>query len=281
MSYLRYVLVVLLFAPIAIQAQTNTLNYNDIVYKKEFSIGIQAHTNGLGINAHFVKIHNIFKKTIYEIELIDIKHPKEFRNQSIFATSQNTARGYVYAKQNNFYNLNFTIGKMKMLAEKGRKSGVDIGLYYAGGISLGFAKPYYLELFYRENDDVYTLDEKYTAGIDSVGNADVFLNPGRIYGSSGFSFGLNEIKVYPGVKAKASLVFDWASYNEFVKAIEVGAMANLYFSRVPILVPLKEGESYRANTNVGSIPIDLEENVNHNKFLFLNLYVKFMFGKRW
>jgi len=265
MSYLRYLFVFLLLSPVFLAAQNSTLTYDDIVFKREFSMGIQAHTNGLGINAHFVKIHSIFKKTIYEIELMDIKHPKEYRNQSIFSSSRNSASGYVYAKQNNFYNLNFTIGKMRMLAEKGRKSGVDIGLYYGAGLSIGLAKPYYLELIYGNgnNGNTFTTrDVKYQEGLEPLGNANVFLNKNRIYGASGFSFGLNEMKIYPGAKAKVALMFDWANYNEFVKAIEVGAMANAYFSRVPILVAL-------------------EDDVDYNKFLFVNLYVKFMFGKRW
>ncbi|MEZ4884878.1 MAG: hypothetical protein R3E32_09150 [Chitinophagales bacterium] len=264
MSYLRYLVVFLVLAPNFLAAQNSTLTYDDVVFKREFSMGIQAHTNGFGINAHFVKINNIFKKTVYEIELMDIKHPKEYRNQSIFASSRNSARGYVYAKQNNFYNLNFTVGKIKMLAEKGRKSGVDIGLYYAGGLSLGLAKPYYLELIYGNGSNINftTRDEKYEDGLEPEGNANIFLSQNRIYGASGFSFGLNEMKIYPGAKAKVALMFDWANYNEYVKALEVGAMVNVYASRVPILVAL-------------------DEEIDYNKFLFLNLYVKFMFGKRW
>ncbi len=276
MSHLRYLMVFLIFAPVFLAGQNKTLSYNDIVYKREFNFGIQAHTNGFGINAHFVKINSIFSKKIVEIELMDMKHPKEFRNQGIFAANQNTTRGYVYGKQNNFYNLNLTVGKMRVLAEKGRKSGVDIGLYYAGGFSLGITKPYYLEL---ENNATLnaTIDEKYQDGLDPEGNENIFLNPDKIYGASGFSFGLNELKIHPGVKAKAALIFDWANYNEYVKALEVGIMANAYISRVPILVTLKENVPY----TVLSTPVDLEEGVDYNKFLFVNLYVKFMFGKRW
>lgn len=274
MSHFRYLMIFLIFAPVFLTGQNKALSYNDIIYKREFNFGIQAHTNGFGINAHFVKINSIFSKKIIEIELMDIKHPKEFRNQGIFAPAQNTTRGYVYGKQNSFYNLNFTVGKMRVLAEKGRKSGVDIGLYYAGGFSLGITKPYYLEL--EQNAISTSIDEKYQEGSEPDGNENIFLNPDKIYGASGFSFGLNELNLHPGIKAKAALIFDWANYNEYVKALEVGIMANAYVSRVPILVTLKEESTYNV-----PILVDLEKDVNYNKFLFVNLYVKFMFGKRW
>ena len=189
--------------------------------------------------------------------------PQRVSESKAFLLLLATLLGAMYMpKKNNFYNLNLMFGKMRMLADKGRKSGVDIGLYYGGGLSLGFAKPYYLELIYGNGINFTTRDERYQDGLEPDGNANIFLNPQRIYGASGFSFGLNEMKIYPGAKAKVALVFDWANYNEFVKALEVGAMANVYASRVPILVAL-------------------DDEIDYNKFLFMNLYVKFMFGKRW
>ena len=121
--------------------QYNTNQYEDVLYFKEFTIGLKAHTNGFGLSANFIKIQNIFKRRVIEIEIMDLKHPKEKRSQSLFSTGRTSAKGYVFGKQNNFYNVNASFGlPPETIAEKGRKSGVAVSLYYAGGVSLGIAK---------------------------------------------------------------------------------------------------------------------------------------------
>ena len=233
--------------------------FEDVIYNKEFTIGLKAHTNGFGLSANFVKINSIFKKRVIEIEIMDLKHPKEKRQQSLFSSGRTSAKGYVFGKQNNFYNVNANLGWVRTIAEKGRKSGVAVSMYYAGGISIGLAKPYYLDLIYDRSGEFEIRSEKYTPGPEPEGNADLYLNPIYIFGSSGFAAGLNELKIHPGLQGKVALNFDWANYSEFVKALEVGAMVNTYFQRIPILV---------------------DDDVK-NHFIYVNLYLRLMLGKRW
>lgn len=252
----------LLFTPMLLFGQifgkkSRPDNYEDVVYNKEFTAGLKLHTNGWGGTVNFTKIHSIFKKRTYEIELMNIKHPKEVRQQSLFASGRNTTRGFIYGKQNSFFNINANIGWSRSLAEKARRNGVELGFFYAFGPSIGFTKPYYLELITDvEGNFLVIEDRKYDPESEE---AALFLNPSNIYGYSGFLKGFNEIRIHPGVQAKVALNFDWASYNEFVKSIEVGAMVSTYFKRIPIMV----------------------EESEDNKFFFLNLYLRFMLGKRW
>ncbi len=236
------------------QVNKSDLTYDDVVYKREFNIGIKAHTNGFGLAAHWVKIHSIFKKTVYEFELMDLRHPREVRQQSIHASGRTTSRGYVFGKENSFYNLNVSIGRMKSLAEKARKSGVGVHMYYGVGVSLGILKPYHLDLIY-DYVPGSVLDVRSESFNEE--NGSLFTNERYIYGASGFTYGLNKVRIKPGGQAKFAFVFDWASYNEFVKALEVGVMLNVYTGRVPIML------------------------TEDNQFIFPNLYIKLMLGKRW
>lgn len=243
----------------------NTLTTDDVIYKKEFSIGLKAHTNGFGIGANVVRIKNIYKKRVYEFEIMGIKHVKERRQQSLYATGRTSIGGYVYGKQNNFYTINASIGNMHTLSGKGKRKGVQIFAYYAFGGSLGITKPYYLELIVDYTDrDLITNNERYTPQNESL-----FLNPNRIFGASGFAFGWTEINLFPGLQAKAAINFDWATYKEMVKALEIGVMVNIHggFTRNP------ETDKIR----LSRVPIMINA---QNNFMFTNFYLKLNLGKR-
>ena len=76
LNKLYLLLFFLICYPLFMQAQnrgqTRFLTEDDVIFKREFNIGLKAHTNGFGLSAHFVKIHNIYKKTVYEIQIMDI-----------------------------------------------------------------------------------------------------------------------------------------------------------------------------------------------------------------
>lgn len=227
----------------------------DYVRSTEWSIGVKLHTHGYGLAYNWGKFININKKVFWQVEIQEIKHPKEFRRQSIykdFPIQPPTARGYTFGKINNLYNINVSRVWQRVLARKGRKSGVEVSVLYKAGVSLGVVKPYVLNL-------VLSLD-----GFNSLDivaqtyeeNPDLFLQTQNIYGGTNFLTGFEKASIYPGGIFKLGFLFDWASYNESVKAIEVGAMANVYYKKVPIMA---EAE---------------------NHFLYTNLYLKVLFGKR-
>jgi len=228
---------------------------DDYVRKTEWSVGIKLHTHGYGLAYNWGKFINIRKKVLWQIEVQEIKHPKEFRRQSIykdFPIQPPTARGYTFGKINNLYNLNVSRVWQRVLTRKGRKSGVEVSVLYKAGVSLGVVKPYVLNL-------VLSLDGFNAPDIVEQtfeDNPELFLTTQNIYGGTNFVTGFDKASIIPGGIFKLGFLFDWANYNESVKAIEVGAMVNVYYKKVPIMA---EAE---------------------NHFLYGNLYLKVLFGKR-
>jgi hypothetical protein len=228
-----------------------------IIYSTELSGGISVHTSGWGIFADLGKRDELKKKTIYQFEFTQIHSSKEVKQTIDFGFSPfgiNSPKPFIYGKQNNFYLLNAAIGRQLMLAERAERSGVEVGLKLLGGVSLGLLKPYYLDLLYPvDNTTQYRiLSEKY-----SEENASTFLDWFSIYGGSGFAYGLDEIKFIPGAHLKAGLNFDWATYDDFLKALEVGVIFDAYYKKVPIMI------------------------IEKNQQFFPNLYVSLQFGKKW
>jgi hypothetical protein len=86
--------------------------------------------------------------------------------------------------------------------------------------------------------------------------ASSFLSRNAIAGGAGFGYGFNEISLTPGVQGKVALHLDWGAYTEYVRAAEVGFMADFYFKEVPIMVS------------------------ENSKAVFFNLYAAIIFGKR-
>jgi hypothetical protein len=234
-----------------------------IVYDREFTVDLKLHTNGYALGVNIAKLKSYYRTRFINFEIGEIKHPKEFRQSFDFqAQAAKVSRAFVFGKQNNLLVLRGGLGEKRYYSQKARRKGLAIGLSYEGGASLGLLKPYYLELL-RPSDpaDVQTFSirsEQYTEE-----NASIFLDISRIYGSSGFSRGLGEISVLPGLHGKAAVHFDWGAFDEFVKAMEAGIMVDVFFQNVPLMVesPL-----------VGN---------SENRSFFINLYLNLQLGKRW
>ena len=218
-----------------IQAQSQNES-KGIVYQKEWSLGGMLHTQGWGFFYEKARYINFRNKKIFEIQFTQLKNPKETRQASDYGYSylgQQAPRPFVYGKQNNFYPLNVAIGRQHMFAERAEKSGVEVGFKYMGGISIGILKPYYLDLISKGDNQLYTVvkPERYSSD-----NANRFLDLGYIYGSSGFTYGLDQINVIPGLHLQAALNFDWATNDQFVKALEAGVIFDAYYKKIPIMI---------------------------------------------
>lgn len=220
------------------QAQQQPLTANDmangIIYYKDFSVGVKAATNGFGAFANISHRINLYKTKFWQFEISNITNPKEIKQASLIPQFYgfDSPRPYVYGKQNNFYTVDASIGMKRLIAEKADKSGVELSLKYMGGISLGILKPYYLDIAYSADDIYYdyVVSESYSQA------GPIFLNKDNIYGSSGFTYGLSQISIIPGVHLKAGLNFDWAKYDDNIKALEVGVEVDTYYKKVPIMV---------------------------------------------
>jgi len=242
--------------------QFNSPEYKGVVYNKEFAFDVRLHTNGFAIAANFGKIKTFYKTRYYHIEIGEIRHPKEERQSFDWAgwSTSNSSKSFFFGKRNNLYVIRAGIGVKKYFTEKAKQRGLAVGMSYEAGPSLGLLKPYYLEIIHPADTPAsyYVESEKYSAE-----NASDFLDINSIYGASGFSKGLGEIRPIPGLHGKLGVHFDWGAFDEFVKAIDVGIMADVYFKEVPLMV---ENE---AITN------------SENRPFFINLYLTLQLGKRW
>jgi len=261
-------LTVLTLPALAQQQLPSGKNYYDegpegIVYEKEISFDFKLHTNGLfALGFNTGKLKTYYRTRFYNIEIGELKHHKEYRQSFDFRApaANSIARSFIFGKQNNFYVLRGGIGEKRYLSDKIKRKGVAMAITYSGGPSLGLLKPYYLELIRTEDsggNNFFIRSEKY-----SPSNEDAFLDISRIYGSSGFTKGLGQLSVVPGLNFKAALHFDWGAYDELVKAVEAGIMADVYFRKIPIMVESP------------SVPN------TENRSFFINLYITLQLGKR-
>lgn len=225
-----------------------------LIYSKQSAFGFKMNTDGWGVFYEHGKYKTIKKTNIWWMEFGERRSPKEEK----ISTGQDVGGGfilvgnpYVYGKQNNFYYLKLGIGQQLLIGGKGNKNGVAVSAVYGGGLSLGYLKPYYLNV---RDDDGNNVDVKYVGG-DSTTKSN-FLDPTRINGATGFTKGFGEGKIVPGAFARLGMRFDYGRYNEFLSAFEVGVNAEYYSKVMPILIN------------------------NPEKQFFINGYIAIEFGSR-
>jgi len=242
----------------------NANNYNSkvgLVYSTENTFDIRLHTNGASLGLNFGQIESYYKTSFWHFDIGELKHARETKQSRSLQGGAlgGSFRSFVYGKQNNFFTVRGGYGQKKYLSEKARFKGVAVGLSYEGGPTIGVTKPYYLILRYVSENfgQLNYRSEKY-----SEENAARFLANENIFGADSFTRGLTEVGIIPGIHASASLHFDFGTFDEFVKAVEVGAMVDFFFKEVPIMI-----ES----------PVTPELN---NQMAFINLFINVQFGKR-
>jgi len=223
--------------------------------RNEWSIGLRLNTDGYGLLFDFGKAFGseefgnnnsakFFHNHLFQFEISEKKHSKEIRTNNVIGGIALTPSSFIFGKINNFYQAKLGYGQRHMIAGKPDPGTVSIHWVYLGGISAGLLKPYYLNVqgeglvkYSKENEQYYA-------------------NPSAILGAGGFGKGWNELKVVPGLHAKTGLHFDFATGRKGKMALEVGANAEYYFSKIQQMYGQKD-----------------------NNFFF-NLYAAIQFGKR-
>ena len=164
------------------------------------------HTNGFQATYRYGKYLNGFSKGIFEIEVANIKDPREIK--SIYPFEEDV-RGYIFGKLNSFFAIRPSIGSQKVLFPKQSIKGVSITSLFQIGPSIGFAKPVYLNIIQQESITTRIVSrERYDPEKHNTNN---------IYSRASFFNGFEEIKVYPGPFAKLGLHFDYGDERELIK----------------------------------------------------------------
>ena len=227
-------------------AEMDTVGDN-LLFRKELSASAIIHNNGWGIEFRAGKNRSIFNKLMFEANLIEMKDSKEIKSINPFFTN---TRSYFYGKLNAVYMLRTGVGQQRMLNRKPYYGGVELRLFYSGGLSTAFAKPVYLNIIELEEGSYryITITERYNP-------EDHF--PDNIYGRASFFKGFNQLAVYPGIYAKAGLSVDFGTLNQRPKIIEAGVAFDLFPKGIPMMA-FKDPDQF-----------------------FMTLYLSFGIGKRY
>ncbi len=222
-------------------------NGNDpnVLYRNEMSFGVFAHSRGFGVNFMRAKHVSGTRKRLLEVEALNLKHPKEIK---VSNQSDNSKR-FIYGKLNSILLFRAGVGYQTTIFKRADRKSVEIRTsYYLGG-NLTFAKPNYI-LVYRQN----SFGTKYQESVRYDPNRHTI---DSISGKGPALDGLSELKIYPGLYAKANLSFEYAPYSNKVKAIETGVIFDYYPKALPIMAR------------------------NPAENFIVTLYVGFVFGKKW
>lgn len=204
----------------------------DLVFNKHNIFGIRLATDGYGINFEKGKYKTPTRTLLFEFELNEKKNPKE---HSISATSN----GFNYTsvvpyKLNNLYEFKVAIGQQHLIGGKGNKNGVAVTALYAGGLTLGLLKPYYLDIENSQTGATSRMTFDQVVNDTTAGD--------QITGASGFTVGWGHLSIKPGINAKTAMRFDYGHLNQTITAIEVGLTGEFFSGKIPqvLLVPEKQ-----------------------------------------
>lgn len=220
-----------------------------IAFRKHSLFAFKLTNDGYGAFYEFGKTQSIRKVLLFQLDFSERKHSKEEKQTNPFVP----ASPFIFGKINYFYPLKLGVQQQYLLGNKTNKNGVSVTANFGGGISLGLLRPYYLEVNDTANGSRKQI--KYDSPDSSTfTSSDDLLN--LSVSSAGFGKGWGNMKVTPGLYAKAALRFDYGRYNEAVSAIEVGGNVEYYTKNIPQLIFIKQ------------------------KKLFFNVYVAVLFGRR-
>jgi hypothetical protein len=246
----RFLIIVFVLLAHITFGQINPFEYEEDkppLMKNEFTFGLNIHSSGWGINARRSKNITGYKKRVLELEIVNMKHPKEVRSVNPYFDN---AKSFFYGKLNTMTVIRTAVGRQKVLFSKAEKGGVEVRLHYSGGLSLALVKPVYLNILYPTG-----LDREYVVIVERY---DPNKHEGDdIYGRAPFTYGFSEIRPYPGAYGKLGLSFEYGTYSTDIKCIETGITIDAYGKEVPIMA-----------------------NTENNQF-FVNFYINLLYGRKW
>jgi hypothetical protein len=240
---------------VSAQAQENPALEEDqtMIYNYEASGGFFYHTGGPAFPPGLIyrksKRVTGYKKKFYEIEFLTIKSPKEIKLPNPYVEN---GKPFSFGKLNTFLIFRGGVGMQHTLFGRNQHSGVEVRYLYSAGFSAGITKPIYLEILKQVQNSQFPeysiVVERYDPEKHTIDS---------IYGRAAFTYGLDEMKFYPGGYAKFALSFEYGSGSTDVKTIEAGIVADYFGQHIPIM-------AYVDNRN-----------------LFINLYVALTWGGKW
>jgi hypothetical protein len=266
-SFLKCFLALGLSASVSlVQGQTIQSSGTNPIAKKpkpltrEISGGFRLNSDGWSVFAERGSIRSqegrnqdMFNSVrLLQIELTEHKHPKELK-QTPTDQSGDKAKPFIYGKINNFYALKLGYGIRTMVAGKPEPGTVSIHWANTLGLALGMEKPYYIDGYLQQDKGAAPVPATFKY---SEENRQSFTDLNYIKGAGGFTKGLGEIQMIPGLHLKSALHFDFAANRKTVLAIETGVNIEYYSRPVTMMVD------------------------QDKQSLFANMFASFQFGRR-
>ncbi len=237
-----------------------------IAYHKHTAFGFKLTNDGYGGFLEIGRARSIKKVTLFQLDITERKHNKEDKQTNISLPTS----PFIFGKINFVYPVKIGVQQQILFGNKTNRNGVSVTGNFGGGISLAVLRPYNLEINdlnkgnrklirYESNDSTLTSGAGGPSG-SYTSDSTLFTNGSLLsalqVAGSGLGKGWGQIKVTPGLYAKAALRFDYGQYNEMLNAIEVGLVGEFYGKKIPQIV-------YSAPTQY-----------------FASIYVSLMFGRR-
>jgi hypothetical protein len=225
---------ILFFAGCSMYAQGDIDLQGKVFYRNEKSIAILLNSNGFGLSGRYAKRINAADKTIYDVDFVLLKHPKEVKQPSQINPN---ASNFVYGKQNIAFNLRPGIGKQKEIFRKFDAGGISVRRYYSAGPSLSILKPIYYDVqYYIPSNHTYEeKTEKFSTNISQQGG---------IKGRASFFKGFNELKFVPGIYAKFGVSFEYSKLDLVIHSIDAGIIAEGFAEKLPIMATKENNQFY-------------------------------------
>ncbi|MCB0410085.1 MAG: hypothetical protein KDD29_07685 [Flavobacteriales bacterium] len=230
---------------LSMKAQQTVFEEARTIYKRENTFGGMIHTRGWGLDYRYGVYTSGFSRRVYEIEFATLKHPKEIKS---FSSILDNSNGYFYGKKNYILSIRPTIGSCNTFISKQSVRGVAISYLLSLGFDLAYAKPVYLEIITKD-DDNFPITEVQRYDPDRH-------NRGDIIGKASFFRGFFNGRFFPGAFAKAALNFESSRQASNINALEVGATFSAFLEDLPIMA------------------------YNDNQQFILNFYVALSFGTK-
>lgn len=211
---------------------------------REFIYGVNLNSNAGIIGGVIFRYSKPLTERTYHhfgLEIVNVKHPKEFRQPT-------QGNSFIYGKTNYLFAVRPHYGREVVLFRKSPEEGVRINALAAVGPSIGVIKPYFIELAVSNTETIIVqYDPEDPSHMDAS----------RILGSAGL-LRFNGSSIAAGLHAKVGFTFEFGNFRSSVTGFEVGTLTEVYSREIMIVKYLSV----------------------QNRQLFTSVYLNLFFGGR-
>jgi len=242
---LQYSFLLLLLVALNFQANAQQRE-GEIDYERELIGGINFNTNGGLIGGFMLRYSRLLyeSKTQFHnfgLEVAVVKHHKEIRY-----AAQQSGSSFIAYKKNHMVVIRPSYGREFVLLNKGNKDGVQLDLLLNGGLSFGVLTPYYIDYQTANGPAIVPYDPVNTPNVNQVIN------------SAGYTSGLAQSKIVPGVHFKTGFSFEYSHFTNNVTGVEVGFLLEAFTQKMVIMqAPANSAGYFKNNQFFSSVYVTI------------------------